>query len=320
MSSPKKKKKKKKGANSVRYQNITSAKLSAFCLLLRSILLADKVSHTSIGVWLQYGQYGSICSYWSQVLVFSKSRTNKNHPSQNAPAASTPATPAPAPAETDPAPAPATTTTTDATTQTIGEIIKQGEDEAHTFIATDDAKLIEMKAAGKTWKEIVAELKKSQPALKERFKEIGPKASGGRRDEKKKEEAEAKASEDKKEAEDRASDGKKDKDEGESEKGATLAKKVKKSAASETTKKVSKHVLTFPLLSPPLPSPHLDLTNINPSSQSTSTSNPFQDPRTLAEIAAKYDQDKWRYAASKYYDLTGERISKEEARRRALAG
>lgn len=58
-------------------------------------------------------------------------------------------------------------------------VTKQGEDQAHTFTTTDDAKLLELKAAGKTWKEIVAEMKKSQSALKERFKEIGPKASGG---------------------------------------------------------------------------------------------------------------------------------------------
>lgn len=58
-------------------------------------------------------------------------------------------------------------------------VTKEGEDQAHTFTTTDDAKLLELKAAGKTWKEIVAEMKKSQSALKERFKEIGPKASGG---------------------------------------------------------------------------------------------------------------------------------------------
>lgn len=40
----------------------------------------------------------------------------------------------------------------------------------------------------------------------------------------------------------------------------------------------------------------------------------------LAEIAAKYERDKWRFAASKYYDLTGIRISKEEARRMVEAG
>ena len=69
-----------------------------------------------------------------------------------------------------------------AATETVGDnpiVTKQGEDEAHTFTAADDAKLVEMKAAGKTWKEIVAEMKKSQSALKVRFKEIGPKADGG---------------------------------------------------------------------------------------------------------------------------------------------
>jgi hypothetical protein len=58
-------------------------------------------------------------------------------------------------------------------------ITKQGEDEAHTFTDADDAKLIEMKAAGRTWKEIVAEMKKSQSGLKERFKEIGSNAGSG---------------------------------------------------------------------------------------------------------------------------------------------
>lgn len=45
----------------------------------------------------------------------------------------------------------------------------------------------------------------------------------------------------------------------------------------------------------------------------------YEDRFTLAEIAAKYDRDKWRFAASKYYDLTGVRISKEQAKKMAAA-
>lgn len=83
------------------------------------------------------------------------------------------------------APAPATAAPAEPEPATTGRdsdnsiVTKQGDDEAHTFTAMDDTKLIELKAAGKTWKEIVAVTKKSQSALKGRYKEIGPKANSG---------------------------------------------------------------------------------------------------------------------------------------------
>lgn len=85
-------------------------------------------------------------------------------------------TAAPAPATAAPAEPEPATTGRDSDNSTV---TKQGDDEAHTFTAMDDTKLIELKAAGKTWKEIVAETKKSQSALKGRYKEIGPKANSG---------------------------------------------------------------------------------------------------------------------------------------------
>lgn len=120
------------------------------------------------------------------------------------------------------------------------DVTKKGEDEAHTFTAADDAKLIEMKAAGKTWKEIVAETKKSQSALKDRFKEIAPKAdtsgeAGGAKDEKIKE-AEGTAAEDQKAEDNKAED---QKAEDKSQKGASTGKKGKKDR-SESTEKVRK--------------------------------------------------------------------------------
>jgi Myb-like DNA-binding domain len=90
-------------------------------------------------------------------------------------------------------------------------VTKQGDDDAHTFTAADDAKLIELKANGKTWKEIVAEMKKSQSALKERFKEIGPKAedAGGTAsgEQKKKEDEKKKSGGDEKATKDKKGDG-----------------------------------------------------------------------------------------------------------------
>lgn len=132
-------------------------------------------------------------------------------------------------------------------------VTKQGEDEAHTFTVADDAKLIEMKAAGKTWKEIVAETKKSMSALKERFKEIGPKADGaagagagggaaGVDDKKKKkEESGAKAA--------AADDEKKKAEEEKSQKKTTVCKHCGKDANAPVEKeaKVGKHALQLPI-------------------------------------------------------------------------
>ena len=39
----------------------------------------------------------------------------------------------------------------------------------------------------------------------------------------------------------------------------------------------------------------------------------------LAEIAARYEHDKWRSAASRYFDLTGNRISSKTAQEWAEA-
>ena len=116
-------------------------------------------------------------------------------------------------------------------------ITKQGDDEAHTFTAADDAKLVESKAAGKTWKEIVAEMKKSQSGLKERFKEIGPKLDAGATGNDK--ESQAKAEKGKKEAEAKAAEEKK-KAEAQSQKSSITGKKSKKdqSNASQTAAKV----------------------------------------------------------------------------------
>lgn len=122
-------------------------------------------------------------------------------------------------------------------------ITKQGNDEAHTFTAADDAKLIEMKAAGKTWKEIVAETKKSQSALKERYKEIAAKpdastAGGGSAENEK--DSEAKAEEDKKEADAKAAEEEKKNAEGQCQQASSTSKgsKKDKSNASEKTAKV----------------------------------------------------------------------------------
>lgn len=50
---------------------------------------------------------------------------------------------------------------------------KQGTDEnGPNFTDAENAKLIEMKAAGKTWREIASEMNKSQSSLKEHFKKI----------------------------------------------------------------------------------------------------------------------------------------------------
>ena len=134
-------------------------------------------------------------------------------------------------------------------------LTKQGEDEAHTFTVADDAKLIEMKAAGKTWKEIVAETKKSMSALKERFKEIGPKADGAAGagagggaaeqvdNKKKKEAAEAKAA---------AADDEKRKVEEKPQKTTTVCKHCGKDANAPVEKeaKVGKHPLQLPIQKP----------------------------------------------------------------------
>ena len=126
-------------------------------------------------------------------------------------------------------------------------VTKQGEDEAHTFTVADDAKLIEMKAASKTWKEIIAETKKSMSALKERFKEIGPKTNGaagagagggtaehGDKKEEKKDEAEAKAA---------ATEDEKKKKEKDNSRKTTICKHCGKDANAPVEKeaKVSKY-------------------------------------------------------------------------------
>jgi hypothetical protein len=227
------------------------------------------------------------------------------------------------------------------TTNTPGgpsTITKQGEDEAHTFTAADDAKLVEMKANGKTWKEIVTEMKKSQSALKDRFKEIGPNANAGTASgggsaegDAKKKESEAKATQAK------ATEGKKA--EVKSQKSAAAAgKKGKKevTTANEKTTKVSEHMSSKSPqpslsasssfnLSPPQTSlkPEISTNFLKPTTTApcTSTKTTSFDPNnpSLSEIASKYQRDKWRFAASKYYDITGRRISMQEAKRRAEA-
>ncbi|KAF7508189.1 hypothetical protein GJ744_009486 [Endocarpon pusillum] len=172
-------------------------------------------------------------------------------------------------------------------------VTKQGEDEAHTFTVADDAKLIEMKAAGKTWKDIVAETKKSMSALRERFKEIGPKADGAAgagagvgaaegddKKKKKKEESGAKAA--------AADDAKKKTEEEKSQKKTTVCKHCGKDASAPVEKEAN----------PP----------------------PTKAQITVAGLADDYDLGKWRYVASRYYDLTGERVSAEWARKEAKAG
>jgi hypothetical protein len=138
--------------------------------------------------------------------------------------------------------------TTTASPEEPATITKQGEDEAHTFTAADDAQLIEMKATGKTWKEIVAEIKKSQSTLKERFKEIGPKADSGAGKDENKKDAETKPAEDKNA-------------ENESQKAANTGKKGKKDA-NNTAAKVSISSLIFTSLLPHI----LDYPSIQPTS------------------------------------------------------
>ncbi len=187
-----------------------------------------------------------------------------------------------------------------------------------------------MKAAGNTWKEIVAETKKSQSALKERYKEISPKADGGSGaaggGDQVKKGSEAKADEDKK--------------------AATTGKKGKRDASNTSgmTEEVSQHFPSESSIKPPccrsllpsVPPQRISIASfhyptpsksLNPHQSTTATpTHPFSintnhqnptNPTSLAEIAAKYDKNKWRFAASKYYDITGVRISQEDARQRA---
>jgi hypothetical protein len=160
--------------------------------------------------------------------------------------ATAPANPAPA----NPAPAvTAATPSEPATTPSPEEpakITKQGEDQAHTFTTADDAQLIEMKATGKTWKEIVAEMKKSQSTLKERFKEIGPKADSGVGKDENKEDAETRPAEDKKA-------------ENQSQKAANTGEKGKKDA-NNTAAKVGNSSLILTSLLPHI----LDYSSIQP--------------------------------------------------------
>ncbi len=178
-------------------------------------------------------------------------------------------------------------------------VTQQGEDEAHTFTVADDAKLVEMKAAGKTWKEIVCETKKSMSALKERFKEIGPKSNGaaaggtgggaaeqGDKKKEKKAEAEAKAA-----AAAAAKDEKKEKEKDKSQKTSTVCKHCGKDANAPVEKeaKVSNYQPPFPwnLLKPPTsPSPQ-KRKSPSPESPTTSTSKngPSSHPDTTTSPA-----------------------------------
>jgi hypothetical protein len=151
--------------------------MSIFDLMPISLQLHDLVSTGLKQSLVCSGKYD--CQDLQRMLSFdtSGSGTDNFCTQKNSTASATPnaATAATRTIQAQAAPAIVTASASGPTTL----ITKQGEDEAHTFTDADDAKLIEMKAAGRTWKEIVAEMKKSQSGLKERFKEIGSNAGSG---------------------------------------------------------------------------------------------------------------------------------------------
>lgn len=115
-------------------------------------------------------------------------------------------------------------------------VTKHGE--AHILTAADDAKLIELKAAGKTWKEIVAEMRKSHSAVKQRFKEIGPKADCGNKDEGRVDEAEDEKA--KEESAAKAAEKKGESDEKDIEKEESGAKAAEKEMPGDQTQQAAK--------------------------------------------------------------------------------